>query len=197
MIKVFYYFVFILCIPIFLLYILFCLTLPLIKIGKKSKEKEEIEIYIVKDLIHSDYVFKNEDIKDLFISNEKYLKVGWGDRKIFLETKIWSELKLESFLKAFFGLTTAVLRAEDLKELPKDYKVLKISKKQLEILKEYIKDSHNNVKIEKKEDYYQFGSYYESKLYYNCVTNCNNWTNIGMKKMKISNRIWCPISLYI
>jgi uncharacterized protein (TIGR02117 family) len=195
--NIFFYFLFFLLIPLFLFYLLLCLTLPLIKIGKKNKEKEEVEIYIVKDFIHSDFVFKSEDIKDIFKSNEKYLKIGWGDRKIFLETKSWSELKVENFLKAFFGLTKTVLRAEDLKELPEKYKTLKISKKQLEILKKYIKNSHTNIKIEKKEDYYQFGSYYESKLYYNCLATCNNWTNTGMKKMKISNRIWCPISLYI
>ena len=104
-----YFLLFLYFLPLFLIYLILCFTLPLFKIGEVKKEKGK-KIYITKDLIHADYVFLSKDIKDLFPSEKKYVKVGWGDRKIFLETKSWNELKLIDFMMAFFGLNKTVLR---------------------------------------------------------------------------------------
>lgn len=179
--------IFILCLPFFIIYFILCFTIPLIKIGKITKGND-LAIYITKDTIHADYVFE---------LNQKYTKIGWGDRKIFLETKSWNDLKLKDFLKAFWGLNPTVLRIEQLDQLPKNSISIKINQNQLEIIKKHIQDSHNGNLIEKKENYYQLGDYYESNLKYNCINTCNNWVNQGLKKAKISNRIWCPITYWI
>jgi uncharacterized protein (TIGR02117 family) len=194
--QIIHFLLFLICSPIFLIYLIFCLIIPLIKIGQIKKEKG-LKIYIIKDLIHSDYIFESKNLQEIFETQKKYIKIGWGDRKIFLETKNWNELKLIDFITAFFGLNKTVLRIEHLEELPTKFRQIEISENQLQIIKKHIKDSHNNKLIQKKKEYYQIGDYYESDLKYNCIKTCNNWVNLGLRKSSCSNRIWCPISFWL
>jgi len=194
--MIFYLFLSLYLSPLFLIYVILCFTIPFIKYGEIKKGKG-INIYIVKDAIHADYVFNFEDVNDLFPSEKKYVKVGWGDRKIFLETKEWEELKIKDFLFAFFGLNKTVLRVENVDSIPSNSRIIEINQEQLNIIKNHIQKSYNNKLIKKEKNYYQKGNYYESKLKYNCITNCNNWVNSGLKLAKITNRIWCPITFWI
>lgn len=191
-----YFLLFLYFFPLFLFYLILCFTLPILKIGKVIKGKR-IKIYITKDSVHADYVFLSKDIKDLFPTGKKYVKIGWGDRKIFLETKSWNELKLIDFMMAFFGLNKTVLRIEYLDDLPFDSKPIEIDERQLNVIKIHIRSSHNGKLIEKKKEYYQIGDYYESNLKYNCFTNCNNWVNYGLRLAQVTNRIWCPITYWL
>lgn len=183
--------------PLFLIYLFLCLFLPIIKFGKKSKVKNGKKFYIIKDGIHSDYLFFSNSLRKIFKTNKKYIVIGWGDRKIFLETKKWSDLKAEDFLRAFYGLNETVLRIEFLDNIPKNKKIKEFETKNFNNLVKHIKDSFVNEKIKKKRSYYQKGEFYKSNLKYNCFTNCNNWINLGLRKCYVSNRIWAPMSFWI
>jgi hypothetical protein len=187
---------FLYCLPIFLLYALLCFTIPLIRFGD-IKAGKGVKMYIVKDMIHADYAFDSSLWKDMFEPKGKYIKIGWGDRKIFLETKKWSELKLMDFLGAFFGLNKTVLRVDFLDEIPAKSTELEIDSLQLEVLRMYVSDSNNGKLIVKKPSYYQKGDFYESNLKYNCITNCNNWVNRGLFVCRRTNRVWCPITFWL
>jgi hypothetical protein len=189
-----YFLFFLYLIPLFIIYLLLCFTVPLIRIGKIEKGND-LNLYIAKDYIHADYILESKYL-DLFPTKKKYIKIGWGDRKIFLETKSWSKLKIKDFIFAFFGLNKTTLRVEFLEEIPK-CKLFNINKKQLEIIKKHIIDSYEKELIIKEKKYYQIGNYYKSNLNYNCITNCNNWINQGFRKARISNKIWCPITFWI
>lgn len=181
--------------PIFLIYLLFCFTLPMIRLGEIKKGKGVIA-YITKDLIHTDLIFESKDWQDLFESREKYIKIGWGDRKIFLETKEWKDLTIYNFLSAFFGLNKTCLRVDFLQTVPDSAKKIEMDLNQLKIIKYYVGDSYNKKLINKIPIYYQQGDYYESHLRYNCITNCNNWINRALFIARVTNRIWCPINFW-
>jgi uncharacterized protein (TIGR02117 family) len=146
-------------------------------------------------MIHSDYLF-SADALDEFKGNGKYLKVGWGDRRIFLETKTWKHLKSEDFLRAFFGLNPTVLRVEFLDEVPNGAKKIEMTTDQLEVLKNHVRESFHGEPIKRKPEDYQGGIFYESNLTYNCITNCNNWINRGLLRSGLTNRIWSPLSFW-
>lgn len=186
-----------LSLPIFLVYLVLCIIVPIFKLGDKKKIKKGKEFFIIKDAIHADFLFSSTITKKIFKTKKKYTIIGWGDRKIFLETKKWSELKAEDFLKAFYGLNKTVLRVEFTNKIPKNKKVKSYKTNDIEILINHIKQSFVNKKITKKKQYYQVGEFYESKLKYNCITNCNNWVNTGLRKCRLSNRIWAPISFWL
>jgi uncharacterized protein (TIGR02117 family) len=184
------------CLPLFAIYATLCFTVPLLRFGD-IKNGKGIKLYISKDMIHSDYLFESSLWKNEFETKGKYIKIGWGDRKIFLETKEWGSLKILDFLFAFFGLNKTVLRVDFLDDIPQGSTEINIDELQLEVLKTYVKDSHNGRIIQKKPHYYQKGDFYESNLRYNCITNCNNWVNRGLYLSRATNRIWCPISFWL
>jgi uncharacterized protein (TIGR02117 family) len=193
---VLYYFIFLISFPLFFLYFFSCFIFPIIKFGK-IKTGGKIKVYICKDAIHSDYVFCSKLFKDTFLPKKKFIKIGWGDRKIFLETKSWKNLKIKDLLFAFFGLNETVLRVDFLENIPEGSKFIDIELNQFNIIKKHIIDSFENKIIEKSPNFYEFGDFYKSNLKYNCVTNCNNWVNKGLFKAKASNRLWCPLSIYL
>lgn len=182
--------------PIFFIYLILCFIIPIVKIGKVIEGKGK-KLYIFKDPIHSDYIFESRDLEDIFEVKDKFIKVGWGDRKIFLETQKWSDLKIIDFICAFFGLNKTVLRTQFLDKLPEGIKEFDIDERQLKIIKIHICESFNYKLINKRKSDYQLGDYYESNLRYNCIKNCNNWVNYGLYLARVTNRIWCPLSFWI
>lgn len=185
---------FALCIPIFIVYVILCFIVPMIRIGKIRSGKGT-KIWIAKDAIHSDYIFDSELWRDVFSPRGKYIKIGWGDRKIFLETKEWKELKIDDFIGAFWGLNGTVLRVDFTEVHP--HEEFEVGPDQFNILKNHVLDSFKGEPIVKRPEYYQKGDFYESDLKYNCIETCNNWVNRGLVKAQISNRIWCPLSFWL
>lgn len=120
-----------------------------------------------------------------------------GDRRIFLETRTWGELRLGDFLRAFFGLNQTVLRVEFLDVVPVGAREYLVGGEQLEVLRGHISSSYFGPPIGRRPGDYQGGVFYESGLSYNCVTNCNNWVNLGLRKAGLTNRVWAPLSFWI
>lgn len=180
--------------PIFLVYLMLCISVPLIRFGK-TRSGKGVKFWIVKDPIHSDYLFESKLWEDVFRPKGKYIKIGWGDRKIFLETKEWKDLTAANFLKAFCGLNSTVLRVDFTDEPPDEG--MEMDRRQFEAIVSHIAKSHNGNLIEKRPEYYQRGDFYESDLDYNCIKTCNDWVNRGLVKAQISNKIWCPLSFWL
>lgn len=187
---------FIMCLPIFAIYFILALTMPMIKVGR-LREGGPIRCWIHKDAIHSDYVFESSLWADVFDLSGDFVKIGWGDRKIFLETPTWDDLKIEDFMRAFFGLNKTVLRVESLYDVPARERFLDMTDEQFKKLKRHVMDSTNGIAIKKIKGYYQKGDFYESEFKYNCFTNCNNWVGSGLRKAGLANRIWFPLTIWI
>jgi hypothetical protein len=183
------------CSPIILLYSFFCFTLPFIRIGEIKKGKG-VDLFVCRDLIHSDFVFKSSLWSEVFEPKDEYIKIGWGDRKIFLETKVWANLRAFDVMKAFVGINKTVLRVEFLDSVPENCVKMEIDDCQLEVIKIHVNQSFSGKLIKKQSWHCESGDFYESKLRYNCITNCNNWVNRALFVCRATNRIWCPLSLY-
>jgi hypothetical protein len=153
-------------------------------------------VWIVGDMVHSDYLFRSEDFPE-FGGGKDYVKVGWGDRRIFLETRTWGDLRLQDFLKAFFGLNPTVLRVESLEAVPGGAKGLEMGEEQFGAVRAHVMGSFFGPPIVRGPEDYQGGVFYESGLRYNCVTNCNNWVNWGLYRAGVTNRVWRPLSLWV
>lgn len=194
--KITYVLLFFAILPFLIVYLLFALTLPIFRFGRTSFGGP-IRCYISKDIIHSDYIFESELWSEVFEVKSKFLKIGWGDRKIFLETQNWSDLSLKNFIFAFFGLNKTVLRIEFLDQIDEEMVFFDMQKHQFDIILEHVVSSTNMKIIEKMPWYNQNGIFFESDLRYNCITNCNNWINLGLRKANLSSKIWCPLTIWI
>ena len=188
------YLLFLLCIPLFFLYFLLCLLSPRLRFGSVRRGRGSF-VYVVGDLVHSDYLFRFDEFPE-FGADGGWVKVGWGDRRIFLETQTWGELRVEDFLRAFFGLNPTVLRVDFLEGFPVGADRVEMGRDQMEVLKAYVRGSFFGSPIERRPSDYQGGVFYRSALGYNCVTNCNNWVNRGLWLAGASNRVWAPLSFW-
>lgn len=139
---------FVLSLPLILLYLLLALLSPLLRFGGVRRGGDR-KIYVVGDLIHSDYVFPSEFFPE-FQTDKKYVKVGWGDRRIFLETRTWVELRLVDFLRAFFGLNPTVLRVEFLDEVPVGAREYLADALQVEVLRGHVVRSYFGPPIDRR-----------------------------------------------
>lgn len=185
---------FLLFLPLFPLYLLLTLLSPLMRFGRVERGKG-CRVHVVGDMIHSDYLFKSKEFPE-FPSDKEYVKVGWGDRRIFLETRTWGELRFIDFLRAFFGLNPTVLRVEYLEGVPLGSREIEMGRERMEALKTHIRSSFSGSPIKRRPCDYQEGVFYGSRLRYNCVTNCNNWVGMGLRRAGVSNRLWTPLSFW-
>lgn len=194
--RIFQFMLLVYCLPIFAIYFLICLTSFVFRLGRSLPGKG-IKFHVVRDAIHSDYLFESKLWGEFFEPKGRYVKIGWGDRKIFLETKTWDDLKTMDFATAFFGLNKTVLKVEFLEDIPEGCKPMEIDERQLAVIKEHVRCSFKGSPIKKKPHHCPTGDYYESDLKYNCFTNCNNWVNYGLYLAGATDRIWCPFSFWI
>jgi hypothetical protein len=180
-----------------LIYAFACLLSPLLRFGRVRRGRG-VKMFIARDAIHADYLFRSELWSEFFGDHGEYVKIGWGDRKIFLETKTWGDLKALDVVSAFFGFNKTVMRVEFVDQIPSGSKEFDIDEIQFEHIKRHILQSRNSdAPLERSPSDYQGGDFYSSDLNYNCVTNCNNWVNRGMFLARVTNRLWCPISIFI
>jgi len=161
-------------------------------INDKAKNK----LLIIKDNIHSDYVFESKIWKNLFKTNKRYVCIGWGNKSIYCDINEWKEISEENIIEAFFGTSETVVHVYFLDELPVDKQVKKINidDDQLEILKNHIIESFKDFYIIKNNE---SGYFYYSLLKYNFINTCNNWLNKGLLKCRLSSKFWCPISFWV
>lgn len=168
----------------------------MVRFGKVSR-KGPIRCFIKRDMIHADYVFESSLWSDLFPAKGRFVKIGWGDKKIFLETATWGDLKIKDFMRAFFGMNDSVLKVDFTDEVDEGLRFFDMEEDQLEAIRCHVMESTNRVVIEKSAGDYEFGDFYESDLRYNCITNCNNWIGRGLRKARLSNGFWFPLPLWI
>lgn len=183
------------------LYLFVAYSFSRISIEKEPNSKEEIEIYIKTNGVHTDLVvpirsefydwskevlFENTVSKD---TNYTHLAMGWGDRGFYLETPEWKDLKTSVAFNAAFGLSTTAIHATFYKDLnvADDCKKIIISKEQFQRLIAYIKNSFQKdkkghfINIKTNAVYSKNDSFYEANGKYSMLHTCNTWANNGLK----------------
>ena len=195
-----------------LLYLLASYIIPKFTIDKEVNSKEEIEIFILTNGVHTDIVVprRNKEIdwtKEIKYSNTKlkdstyqYLAMGWGDKGFYLETPTWAELKPSVAFKAAFGLNTTAIHATYYKTMPENEscKRIMISSKQYKRLVKYIKntfktdDNNRVINIDTTENYGDMDAFYEAQGSYSFIKTCNYWANNALKESGQKCCYWTP-----
>ena len=149
-----------------LLFILISLTLTYIPAGNQHKDCNRTErIYLNSTLIHTDIVLPLEAIdadlrNGLYLKEgEEYVAFGWGDKKFYLETPTWDDLKTTNVLIALFTFSESMMHIERFEKPGDEWIELMICKDQLNYLNQYIErkfgKNSNGEKVLVKKDGYQ------------------------------------------
>lgn len=167
-------------------------------------------IYILSNGIHTDIVMPaankaiNWTEKIPYANTLKadstyhYLAIGWGDKKFYLETPEFSDLKLVTAVKAISGLGTSAMHTTYYQNMVEDKQCKKvmISDAQYRKLTEYVSNSFqpdasgNFIKVNTNIRYDSGDAFYEAKGSYSIFTTCNTWTNNALKACGQRSCLW-------
>lgn len=193
------------------LYFLIAFCCSRITINANPSNAKEIAIYIMTNGVHTDIIVPAVSAemnwtKEISYQNTleadstyQYLAMGWGDKKFYLETPEFSDLKLSNGLRAISGLSTSAMHTTYYKNIREDAnckKIIIISKAQYRQLIDYIlnsfkKDETGHLVNVKSSIHYDIGdAFYEAKGSYSIFKTCNTWANAALKACGQRSCLW-------
>lgn len=192
------------------IYFLLAFCLSRITLNRHPVNKPEIAIYIMTNGVHTDIVMPaiSDQInwtKEIAYQNTlaadstyPYLAMGWGDKKFYLETPEFSDLKLSTAVKAISGLSTTAMHTTYYKSITEnnDCKKIMISPEQYGYLIDYVlnsfeKDKAGHLMPVKTSIHYDIGdAFYEARGSYSIFKTCNTWANAALKACGQKSCLW-------
>lgn len=192
------------------IYFLLAFCLSRITINANPVNKPEVAIYIMTNGVHTDIVMPavSEEInwtKEISYKNTleadstyQYLAIGWGDKKFYIETPGFADLKLSTALRAISGLSTSAMHTTYYQNIKEDNecKKIMISNEQYKQLIDYVlnsfkKDSAGHLIPVKTPVHYDIGdAFYEAKGSYSIFKTCNTWANAALKACGQKSCLW-------
>jgi len=183
-----------------------------IQVDEEGNTKDEVEIFIKTNGVHTDIVFpvRNSQInwnKEIKYSNTKsadttaqYLAMGWGDKGFYLETPTWADLKASVAFNAAFGLSSTAIHTTFHQKIVENDSCVRIliSKEQYSRLIKYVKDSFKKdkdghfINIKTNANYTNSDAFYEANGSYSMFHTCNTWANNGLKTCGQKACFWTP-----
>ncbi len=176
-------------------------------------ENSDITIYVVSNGKHTDFMLPSKNNVFNWINylnsnnfkqphNPQYLSIGWGDKGFFIDTPEWEDLTFKTFANALFWPSPTAMHTTYVYEKPafnNNVSEIKISINQYELLVNYITDHFQQnknipIKINCKSHYGTNDCFFEAHKSYHAFRTCNNWTNIGLKKMGVKTAVWAPLA---
>jgi len=174
--------------------------------------EQQVEIFITSNGVHTDLVvpvvtpyidwrsklplhhFPSVD------SSYQYISFGWGDRRFYMETPEWSDLRLGVALSATLWPTPTAMHvtyiparlATNRRQRP-----ICITARQYRQLIAYIdhsfqKQNDSCIHIP-RSGYAANDTFYEARGRFYAFKNCNNWVNYGLKAAELPSALWAPI----
>jgi uncharacterized protein (TIGR02117 family) len=170
-----------------------------------------IDIYIISNGFHSDIVVPvksdvfnwSDIIKFEHITSQdtsyKYIAFGWGDKKFYINTPLWSDLKFDIAFQGLFCLNPSAIHVTFFRDMFDSESCIKISisKQNYHKLIEYIKndlkfDKNGEVQLIKNLHYDNTDAFYDSKGSFTLFYTCNTWINEALKSANQKACLWTP-----
>jgi len=186
-----------------LLYFLLAMLLSRIPTNTKKPDCEtNHKLYASTNGIHADLILPVEQLSEALSeqldikTSTAFVGFGWGDKKFYLETPTWKDLKFSTAVQAMFWKSETAMHITYYTRTSKSWKSLEICKDQNDRLNTFIVDSfekqENKNFIWTAEGYGRYDEFYEAKGSYSCLRTCNVWVNQALKKAKVKTPIWTP-----
>lgn len=186
----------------------------LIPVNRKATPASEgITIYVATNGLHAGYVLPvragRTDWRDVFSPEEyagvdtgfHFLLIGWGERRFYLETPEWKDLRWSTALRALFWPTPGALHVDYLRRPPPAgarCRSLVLSSDQYEALATYILAAleytpDGRPRLIAGKGYATTDNFYEAKGRYHLFYTCNDWTNRGLQRAGVRTALWSPL----
>ncbi|SFU55114.1 conserved hypothetical protein [Pontibacter akesuensis] len=180
--------------------------------AQAKRQGNEVEIFVTSNGVHTSLVLP---VSTPYIdwreklplhqfaqvdSSYRYLAFGWGDRRFFMQTPEWSDLKPGVALQAAFWPTPTAMHVRYIRSrlIPnRQQQPILVSPEEYRRLIQFIEASfvqQDTVYAHIPESgYTKYDTFYEAHGKYYLLKNCNNWVNEGLKSMGHKAAWWAPL----
>lgn len=180
---------------------------------------DRVRIFVRSNEIHTDLVLPvvapelGSDWRRTFppehfkadVRDYKYVAVGWGNRRFFVETPRWADLKISAVFGALFWPSESVVHVEYLYDvLPgANMREVYLTREQYMVLADFVAasigktDSEEHAVPATTVTYNNFDRFYTSPGKYHLFNTCNQWTGRGLKRAGVPTGIWTPLKLHV
>lgn len=169
-----------------------------------------IEIMLINNGVHVDVVvpansrhfhwldlLRPENFRG-FESKHQYAIFGWGNRKFYLETRTWNDLKVSNVLYSFAGLGETVVHVSltDNINWPKERsRKIRITPEQFVRLSNYLlktfkQSDDESLMVVPNAHYDDIDAFYEAKGHYHLFRTCNVWAGGGLAEAGVRVGYW-------
>jgi uncharacterized protein (TIGR02117 family) len=180
---------------------------------------DRVRIFVRSNEIHTDLVLPvvspeiGSDWRRLFppehfkadVRGEKYLAVGWGNRRFFVETPRWADLKISAVFGALFWPSESVVHVEYLYDAAPGANMQEVylTREQYKTLSQFVAasigpaDAQEHAVPATTATYNNFDRFYTSPGKYHLFNTCNQWTGRGLKRAGVPTGIWTPLKPHV
>lgn len=191
------------------------LTLPRISVnGDWAPPTSGIEVGVLSNGVHTDFVLPvraaNVDWAQFLALDElhgpqsglKWVAVGWGDRRFYLETPTFADLKASTAFAALSGIGSTALHVTWLDYGPysaENARSFVLSEAQYVALCEYVRSSfaRDAALLPRRiqhPGYTPLDHFYEAVGSYSAIRTCNEWTGAGLRLAGVRAGVWTPFA---
>lgn len=176
----------------------------------------EFTIYLTSDGFHTNFIvpvettaYRWQDHLNLEtvggspVTSYRYLQFGWGDRRFYMETPSWNQVKPTEVLRAlFYWQNDAAIFVKGHSQVPQypneQLKCLRLGRTDFLALMNFIDgtfqrsaDSQNQ-RLGSGQD--QKSSFYAAIGSYSILKTCNSWTADGLRIANINTPLWAGLA---
>jgi uncharacterized protein (TIGR02117 family) len=190
-------------------------TLPRISVNDDwAPPTSGIEVGVLSNGVHTDFVLPvraaGVDWAQFFALDElhgtdsgfEWVAVGWGDRRFYLETPTFADLKASTAFAALSGIGSTALHVTWLHSGPysaDNERSFVLSEAQYLALCEYVRSSfaRDAALLPRRIEhpgYMARDHFYEAVGSYSAIQTCNEWTGAGLRRAGVRTGVWTPFA---
>lgn len=174
-------------------------------------DKKHVDVFLVADGVHTDIVvpIKNQifDWRRILAYTDanisQYVAIGWGEKEFYLETSVWSDLQVDTALKALSGWNESVMHVRFYPNVPQSNNRtvhMALTLEEYHRLVEHIASQF--VLNEQQQAQIIFATnnsdvFYQAHGHFHVFYTCNTWVNDVLKQSGLPAVVWTPFSYSI
>ncbi len=191
------------------------LTLPRVTLNDDwAPPTHGIEVGVLSNGVHTDVVLPvraaGVDWAEFLALDElhgphsgfQWVAMGWGDRRFYLETPTFADLKASTAIAAVSGVGSTALHATWLYRGPysgENARSFVLTEAQYVALCDYVRasfalDSAQRPRRIEHPGYSTSDHFYEAVGSYSAIRTCNEWTGAGLRRIGVRIGAWTPFA---
>lgn len=172
---------------------------------RRREPAQGVTIWVESNGIHTDLVmpkraagvdwrsvFEADAIGDPRFAGHEFVAIGWGERRFFLDTPTWWDVRAQTVVAAALGSNETVLHVEHVARPVEGERVQRVVLREAEYrrLAEFVRASLAEERPVR--GYGNYDAFYSARGRYDALRTCNTWTGAALRVAGVRVGRWTP-----